>query len=167
MSDLFAAASPFAPAVFSPCRAWRYRLERRWGNGPLAAFILLNPSTADETNDDPTIRRCIGFAKAWGYSGLVLGNAFALRSTDPAALYVHDDPVGPDNDAALAAIARDAERVVCGWGTNGRHKDRGAAVLTMLRSAGATPMALSLTAGGSPGHPLYLRADAQPFPVPS
>ena len=149
-------------AIFSPCRTWRYRLERQWSSGPVAAFILLNPSTADETNDDPTIRRCIGFAKVWGMGGLVLGNAFALRSTDPRGLYSHVDPVGPDNNEALAGIARQAATVVCGWGTHGAFMGRGAAVAKIIREAGATPMALKVTAAGHPGHPLYLRADLKP-----
>lgn len=165
MNALFPPA--FSPATFSPCRTWRYRLERRWSAGPTAAFILLNPSTADETNDDPTIRRCIGYAKGWGYGGLVLGNIFALRSTDPKGLYSHPDPVGPDNDRVLAEIAREADRIVCGWGTHGAFTGRGGAVLRVIREAGATPLALKLTSAGHPGHPLYLRSDLEPRPFPA
>lgn len=150
-------------AVFSPCRTWRYRLSRFWDEGPTAAFILLNPSTADETNDDPTIRRCIGYAKAWGMGGLVLGNIFALRSTDPKGLYGHADPVGPENNEHLARIASDAATIVCGWGAHGAFRDRGREVLNLIRAAGVTPMALKVTNAGHPGHPLYLRADLQPF----
>lgn len=154
-------------AIFSDCRTWRYRLERTWAPElPRAAFILLNPSTADETNDDPTIRRCIGYAKAWGYGGLVLGNIFALRSTDPAALYGHPDPVGPDNDMHLMAIAESSSAIVCGWGAHGVERKRGARVLEMIRQGpGRRAMALKMTKGGQPGHPLYLRADLQPFEV--
>lgn len=156
----------FEPATFSPCRIWRYRLERRWGAGLVAAFILLNPSTADETKDDPTIRRCIGFAKAWGYGGLVLGNLFAFRSTDPAGLRLTSDPIGPGNDEALRAIGAAADRVVCGWGSHGALTGRGAAVTDFLRSAGVPLFALAMTAGGQPGHPLYLPAAAKPFELP-
>ncbi|TIX02022.1 MAG: DUF1643 domain-containing protein [Mesorhizobium sp.] len=162
MADLFAADVRFEPATFSPCRTWRYRLERRWAPGPKAAFILLNPSTADETKDDPTIRRCIGFAKAWGFGGLVLGNIFALRSTDPRGLYSHADPVGPGNDEALRGIAREAEKVVCGWGTHGALNCRGRFALDVMREAGATPLALRVTGAGFPGHPLYISADTLP-----
>ncbi|TIM41798.1 MAG: DUF1643 domain-containing protein [Mesorhizobium sp.] len=162
MTDLFASDNRFEPATFSPCRTWRYRLERRWSAGPKAAFILLNPSTADETKDDPTIRRCIGFAKAWGFGGLVLGNIFALRSTDPRGLYSHADPVGPGNDDALRGIAREAEKVICGWGTHGALNRRGVFALDVMREAGATPLALKVTAAGFPGHPLYISADMIP-----
>jgi len=166
-ADLFGAAPPSSAAAFSPCRTWRYRLERVWDPVlPRAAFILLNPSTADETLDDPTIRRCIGFAKSWGMGGLVLGNAFALRSTDPYALQTHQDPVGPENNAHLAAIAAEAPDgvVVCGWGFHARLGQRGRAVIELLERAGARPHTLKLTKWGEPGHPLYLRKDLEPMP---
>lgn len=163
MSDLFEA--DFAPAIFSPCRLWRYRLERRWGPGRPAAFILLNPSTADETQDDPTIRRCIAFSKAWAHGGLILGNIFGFRSTDPAGLRQTPDPVGPGNDDALRSIAASADRVICGWGAHGDLHGRGAVVLDELRSAGVPLFALKLTAAGHPGHPLYLPAASEPFTI--
>ena len=147
-------------AIFSPCRKWRYTLERRWGGGTTAAFILLNPSTADETQDDPTIRRCIGYAKAWGHGSLIVGNIFALRSTDPKALYSADDPVGPDNDGYLNGIADMASVVVCGWGTHGGFRGRGSEVLRMLEAF--RPTYLKLTKGGLPCHPLYLKSDLAP-----
>lgn len=154
-------------AEFSPCRTWRYVLRRTWGEGPRVGFILLNPSTADETNDDPTIRRCIGYAKRWGAGGLVLGNIFALRSTDPAALYSAADPIGPDNDEALLRIAREVSggRLVLGWGNHGALMARGRAVVADLLAAGIKPLALSITQSGAPGHPLYLRSDLEPFPL--
>lgn len=152
-------------AVFSPCRTWRYCLERVWDPAlPRAAFILLNPSTADETKDDPTIRRCIGFAKAWGMGGLVLGNAFALRSTDPFVLRDHADPIGPDNDQHLAELAKGAETVVCGWGAHGVLNERDRRVCEIIEAAGAQPMALKRTFGGQPGHPLYLKRTLWPSP---
>lgn len=121
---------------------------------------MLNPSTADERQDDPTIRRCIAYAKRWGYGGLLIGNIFAFRSTDPKGLYATPDPVGPDNDFWLDKIARQADRVVCGWGVHGAHMGRGERVLWWLRRY--KPMALKITAEGHPGHPLYLRADLEP-----
>lgn len=162
--DLYMPA--FQPASFSPCRTWRYRLERRWDDGPLCGFILLNPSTADETKDDPTIRRCIGFAKSWGFGGLVLGNIFALRSTDPKALYGHHDPVGAENDGYLARLTAEARTIVCGWGVHGAHQERGVAVLNLLRGRCAAPMALKVTSGGHPGHPLYIAASTPLVPLP-
>ena len=154
-------------AVFSPCRTWRYRLERVWNPAlPRATFILLNPSTADETLDDPTIRRCIGFAKSWGMGGLVLGNAFALRSTDPFALRAHQDPQGPENDRHLAEIAAQAHEgiVVCGWGTHANLHQRDRAVIGVIENAGGRPHSLKRTKYGEPGHPLYLRKDLYPVP---
>src|SRR5690348_7021805 len=101
-------------AEFSPCRTWRYVLRRRWGVGTPVGFILLNPSTADERLDDPTIRRCIGFARSLGYPALVLGNLFALRSTDPRALRSAFDPIGPGNNEALLSISAECDgRIIC------------------------------------------------------
>lgn len=159
--DLFSA--DLVPAEFSECRTWRYVLRRQWGEGDMLGFILLNPSTADETQDDPTIRRCVGYAKAWGYAGLVLGNLFAFRATDPKDMKAASDPIGPDNDKALGKIVHETHgQIVCGWGGHGGFLGRSAVVRDFLMQA-AAPVALSLTASGEPGHPLYLKADAAPF----
>jgi hypothetical protein len=146
-------------AVLSPCRKYRYRLERSWAPGNRVGFLMLNPSTADETADDPTIRRCIGFAKDWGYGGLIVGNLFALRSTDPQALYAAADPVGPDNDGHLLRIAWECETVICAWGKHGAFRKRGKAVASMLDLCNLA--ALKILSDGSPGHPLYLPKNAQ------
>lgn len=152
-------------AIFSDCRTWRYRLERVWDTAlPRAAFILLNPSTADETNDDPTIRHCIGYAKTWGMGGLVLGNIFAYRATDSFELRREEDPVGPDNDQHLAEIAVASSILVCGWGAHGRLRQRDRRAVEIIEAAGARPHALKLTRFGEPGHPLYLRKNLQPRP---
>ncbi|WP_127144088.1 DUF1643 domain-containing protein [Pelagibacterium montanilacus] len=164
MDDLLIPA--FDPASFSPCRTWRYRLERRWAEGPVVGFILLNPSTADESNDDPTIRRCIGYAKAWGFGGLVLGNIFALRSTDPANLYLVPDPIGPDNNVWLRRIVDQCGTIVCGWGRHGESAHRGDEVIGLVRSMGRTPKFLRLTKSGQPGHPLYLPSNLVPQDMP-
>lgn len=152
-------------AEFSPCRTWRYVLRRRWASVRPVGFILLNPSTADEEADDPTIRRCVGFAKSWGAGGIVVGNLFALRSTDPRVLRSAVDPIGPGNDAALLRIANEVKGapLICGWGTHGSLNGRGRDVVTMLFDAGVRPMALAITADGSPGHPLYLNGRSKPF----
>lgn len=141
-------------ARFSPCRTWRYELWRRWGHAPVAAFIGLNPSTADETQDDPTIRRCIGFAKRWGYGGLVMLNLFAYRSTDPRGLKVAADPVGPENDETLLRVTAEAGCVIAAWGAHGALFGRDAAVRRLL--AHLTLDHLGLTKAGHPRHPLYL-----------
>jgi len=169
MSDLFMTA-PKSSAVISECGSYRYRLERVWeAEKERVAFIMLNPSTADASQDDPTIRRCIGFAKAWGFGGLIVGNLFALRSTDPKALYGHNDPVGPENDEYLRRIAQRAETVVCAWGTHGALNGRGVHVANLLDNYNLA--ALKLTASGHPGHPLYVASSTEPkayfAPAPS
>lgn len=146
-------------AVLSPCGTYRYELARRWSNGPLVSWIMLNPSTADADADDPTVRRCIRFAQSWGYGGLVIRNLFALRATDPAALDRHPDPVGPDNDTYLARCAHE-ELTVAAWGARGG--PRGQAVLNLLDRHGVLPCQLAATSDGQPRHPLYLTADLLP-----
>jgi hypothetical protein len=145
-----------ACAEFSPDRTYRYQLRRRWDDGPLVAFIGLNPSTADETHDDPTIRRCVGFAKRWGYSGLVMVNLFAFRATDPNDMRAAMDPIGPLNDRHLETVYWEAAMVVAAWGVNGAYRGRDREVSRLM----GTMLALGLTRNGQPRHPLYVRADA-------
>jgi hypothetical protein len=153
-------------AYFSPCRTWRYSLTRalapHTGEGTVA-FIGLNPSTADEKRDDPTIRRCIGFAlRDWGFARLEVLNLFAFRATKPTALLAADDPVGPENDSTIAEVLDAADLVVCVWGAfpNG---GRSAGVLELVDA----PHCLGVTKNGSPRHPLYVRASADPQPWPA
>ena len=149
-------------AVFSPCRTWRYELRRVWDESlPFVAFVGLNPSTADETTDDPTIRRCIAFAKRWGYGGLVMVNLFAFRATDPRDMRAAPSPIGPDNDATLRRVAAEAQLVVAAWGTGGRYFNRDFRVRRLLGPL----MALGFTKEGAPRHPLYVRADVEPQAV--
>lgn len=157
----------YVRAEFSPCRTWRYVLRRVWNPHKfMLGFILLNPSTADEERDDPTIRRCMNYAKDLGYGGIVLGNLFAFRATDPMDMVAASDPIGPENDAALSRIcAETGNEVICGWGSWGHHMARGADVRMRLSDAGIRLRALKLTASGEPGHPLYLKADLQPFEI--
>ena len=145
-------------AVFSDDRVYRYELRRVWAAGPLVAFVGLNPSTADETVDDPTIRRCIGFAKRWGYGGLVMVNLFAFRATDPRVMRAAADPVGPANDEHLERLTGEVDQFVAAWGAGGTYMDRDLAVLPII---GWHLRALGHTKDGHPRHPLYVRADAQ------
>jgi hypothetical protein len=153
-------------ANFSPCRRYRYDLWRKWPDSPevrhngYVLFIGLNPSTADETNDDPTIRRCIAFARAWGYSGLCMANLFAFRATAPADMLAEHDPIGPENDEYLLRLASQALLVVAAWGTNGTHLQRDARVKNLLPDLHY----LRLTKDGHPGHPLYLPKTLLPQP---
>lgn len=140
-------------ATLSPCRTYRYDLWRTWiGGEGYAMFVGLNPSTADETQDDPTIRRCIAFAKSWGYAGLCMTNLFAFRATDPEDMKRAADPVGPQNDLVLKERAGRAGVVVAAWGVHGTYKNRAWAVRMALPQLHC----LRLTKDGHPGHPLYL-----------
>lgn len=120
-------------------------------------FIGLNPSTADATTDDPTVRRCIGFAKQWGFDEVHIGNLFALRSTDPVALKTVDDPIGLDNDTHLCRMAVDADLVVAAWGSNAMAVDRSAKIIEAIPGMAC----LGFTKSGQPKHPLYLRKDSE------
>jgi hypothetical protein len=163
-SDLFGDAAAVATmeraAEFSPCRTYRYALWRRWGRGPYAMFIGLNPSTADETNDDPTIRRCIAFARAWGYDALCMTNLFAFRATDPAVMKKAPEPIGWQSDECLMRLASGAGAVIAAWGAHGTFKGRDGNVRRMIPGL----QYLRLTKDGHPGHPLYLPASLTPQP---
>lgn len=146
-------------AEFSARRVFRYELGRVWDEAlPLAMFIGLNPSTADETHDDPTIRRCIGFARSWGAGGILMGNIFAYRSTDPHALRQIADPlavIGEANDTYLRDMAARSEWTVAAWGVHGALHRRGEQVASLIPGL----QCLGRTKQGFPRHPLYLRAD--------
>jgi len=119
-----------AAATFSSDRKYRYTLRRSISMSPgTLCFVMLNPSTADETQDDPTIRRCIGFATKWGFGQLLIVNIFALRSTDPEHLYGHVDPIGPENDDVLYRAFVESDQVVAAWGNHGSHLGRADLVL--------------------------------------
>lgn len=152
-------ASVDRSAVFSPCRTWRYSLKRVWCGGPPLVVIGLNPSTADETKDDPTIRRCIGFARREGCGALIMLNLFAFRATDPRVMKAAADPVGPQNDAVTAETCA-GRKVVAAWGHHGRFRERDLAVVRALGAMGVSVLALGTTKDGSPRHPLYVKAEA-------
>ncbi len=148
-------------AVFSPCRLWRYELWRRWdGSKPYCMFIGLNPSTADENLDDPTVRRCIRYARDWGYGALCMTNIFAWRDTDPKKMKLQKDPIGAENDKTLLHRSIGAGIIIAAWGTHGSHNARHLTVTRMLPELHA----LKITKDGFPGHPLYLPLDAKPQP---
>lgn len=154
--------------MFSPCRTWRYVLTRRWGEGPALAVIGLNPSTADEQTDDPTIRRCVGLARRWSYGALVMLNLFAYRATDPADMQRAPNPIGPDNDRHIAEQTRAAGMVLAAWGVHGEWGQRAVHVQVMLGATYGVPLhALGWTRAGHPRHPLYVRGDTEPESFPS
>lgn len=166
-------------AIISADKRYRYALWREWDTGTgTCLFVMLNPSTADAEEDDPTIRRCIGYAKRWGAKRLAVGNLFALRSTDPKLLNTSKDPIGPDNDEWLAQLVTTADLAICAWGAvSGFPERRAVAVRYILRHPETVldadrPLALKprlrclkLTQKGHPSHPLYLRKDLEPIPL--
>lgn len=157
-------------ALISRCGKYRYELWREWsvaqtrferpGKAKLrkqryVAFVGLNPSTADANKDDATIRRCVGYAKAWGYDGLVMLNLCAYRATDPKELQRVDDPVGPDNDRRIRDCVKRVSLVVACWGGNHFVRVRAITVLKMLRKRGDVHCILK-TKWDAPAHPLRL-----------
>lgn len=155
-------------AVLSPCERYRYRLGRRWGDAPPAVFVMLNPSTADADNDDPTIRRCMGFARSWGAGGIVVVNLFARRATDPDVLVAahRDGRCGGDaeNDSHILRAIDGASMVIAAWGAKGSLGQRDRMVIELVRSAGVSLSCLRVTKGGYPEHPLYLPGSLTPQP---
>lgn len=156
--------------ISADCK-YRYKLWRQW-SGTLdpadepksCLFVMLNPSTADATTDDRTIRRCVGFAKAWKYERLEVVNLFAFRTSNPGelrALHYSTDPVGPRNSEVISNAATRAGIIICAWGSNGVHMHQDKTVMGWLPDR---CYALKLMADGHPWHPLYVRGDAKPFP---
>lgn len=143
---------------------YRYWLLRRWlrvVGAPRVLWIMLNPSTADASIDDPTIKRVISFSHSWGCGSAAVVNLFGLRSTEPAGLYTAADPIGPLNDAAIIAGLLAADMVVCAWGTHGPFAARDKAVMRLLAAHWRHPVyCLGITKDGCPKHPLYIKADA-------
>ena len=147
-------------ACISRCGRYRYALWRRWSDGPQVLFVMLNPSTADQCNDDPTIRRCIGLAERWGYGAMAVGNLFAFRTPSPRILRREAHPIGCANDRWLQRLAADSGRMIAAWGNDGALLGRDVQVCAML-----TPLyALSLTRQGQPRHPLYIPNSVVPKP---
>ncbi len=150
-------------ALYSDCERYRYALTRIWEpKGQRALFIMLNPSTATEVQNDPTVERCERRARALGFGAFRVCNIFAWRDTDPRAMRAAAEPVGPENDAAIVTACDWADRIICAWGTHGAHLERGAAVTRLLRSAGLPLWHLGLSKAGHPKHPLYISYSKQP-----
>lgn len=158
---LFGSLTP-SGAEFSPCQTYRYRLWRSWTWSPLALWCMLNPSTADASEDDATIRRVITFSRRWGFGAAMIVNAFGLRSTNPLKLNVVADPIGPDNDRHIIEAAAAADVKIVAWGTHGARFGRDKEVLKLL---GANVKCLGINADGTPKHPLYLGRETvlQPY----
>jgi hypothetical protein len=149
-------------AAFSACRRWRYLLWRRWDETrPVANFLMLNPSTADEVKLDPSCTRARRYAERWGYGALIVTNLFGWRATDPDEMKAAKDPVGRGNDRAILAAAREAALVVCAWGNHGAHLGRSTRVRELL--GGTKLHLLRLNGNGEPAHPLYLPGSLEPL----
>lgn len=163
--DMFitAGSEVFRDAAFSDCLRYRYTLTRSWdADKPMALFVMLNPSTADAAKDDPTIRRCISFAKSWGMGGLVVVNLFAFRATDPAELLTADDAIGSDNNGWIrTALQMCRGPIVAAWGTHKAIGKRADAVRKLIGHRDV--MCLAKSKGGHPRHPLYLKGDLRPI----
>ena len=159
-----------ALATWSPCKRYRYTLRRQGLQGMLdpgfaaIGFLLLNPSTATEKKNDPTIRKCIKFSQRWGYGSIYVVNLFALRSTDPAVLRTAVDPIGPQNDQTIEHVVDEALDVVCAWGVNNPIPERATQVMGMIHDRRIIPKALRITKDWHPGHPLYVRDDTELIP---
>lgn len=157
-------APAISRATISKCGRYRYWLERKWGPGHPQVFIMLNPSTADAKEDDPTIRRCMGFARREGAGGLIVVNLFGLRATNPQELDDVRDPVGPDNgtNIGLALIGAAATRrpVICAWGANKNASKQADTIHRRADDIGAELKCLGMTKSGAPKHPLYLSSNA-------
>jgi hypothetical protein len=146
-------------AALSACRKYRFALWRIWDESrPYGMIIGLNPSTADEKEDDPTIKRCVQFARSWGYGGLCMANLFAFRATKPADMFAARAPIGPGNDEWLMKLAASAGAVVAAWGNGGTHLGRANAVARLIPNL----YCLQMNRSGQPAHPLYLPADLRP-----
>lgn len=154
-------------AILSDCEKYRYELKRIWDdNKPKAMFIMLNPSKADAEQDDPTIRRCINYAKDWGYGGIYVGNLFAFRATNPQNLLQTENPIGADNITHLEAMQQECEIIICAWGNEDIVKkiiSKHDPTYNPLKHINSKLHYLELSNAGTPKHPLYLRKDLKPI----
>ncbi|WP_458792232.1 DUF1643 domain-containing protein [Yoonia sp. MH D7] len=150
-------------AIYSDCERYRYALTREWdADGKRALFVMLNPSTATEVQNDPTVERCERRARALGFGAFRVTNIFAWRDTDPRKMRAAVEPVGPANDVMIREAAVWADTVIAAWGTHGVHLGRGAQVAALLRQTAQPIFTLGLTKDGHPKHPLYIKYTQQP-----
>lgn len=150
-------------AIYSDCERYRYSLTRTWSEGGThALFVMLNPSTATERQNDPTVERCERRARALGHGAFTVCNIFAWRETDPYKMRKVSDPVGPGNDQAISAACEQADAIICAWGTHGAHLERGPMVEALMRATGRPLHHLGLTKDNHPRHPLYIAYAEQP-----
>jgi hypothetical protein len=158
--------------IGGPNQEYRYVLRRTWNkNLPIVCFVMMNPSDADANLDDPTIRKCIMYARVWGYGGIVVVNLFAYRSSSPTDVQrFQGDPVGPLNDSYIQRAVFEAAIVVCAWGANGAYRNRGKRVLEQIREYLSlnweVPRCIRMTKSGFPEHPLYLPSNLVPVEIP-
>ena len=146
-------------AIFSEDRKHRYVLIRKWNlNKPSLMIISLNPSTADEEINDPTIRRCIGFAKQWGFGKLFVTNLFSFRATFPKDLFNCENPIGDKNDYWIKKLSKEVDKVILAYGNQGKFKNRHKEILKMINN----PYCIKKSKTGMPMHPLYLRYTKNP-----
>lgn len=148
-------------ANISKDKIYRYTLSRTWDSTkPTVLFIGLNPSIADENVDDPTVTRCINFAKDWGYGTLLMANLFAYRTTYPKEIYLIDDPIGKDNDYYLLECVKQSDLIIACWGNNGTYMDREKIIKELVPNL----YCLQKNKNGTPHHPLRLPRDINPIP---
>ena len=150
-------------AVYSSCEQYRYALTRIWDkNAGRVAFVMLNPSTATEMQNDPTVERCERRARALGFGGFRVTNIFAWRDTDPKNMRMAKAPIGPENDTTIQEACTWADKVIAAWGNHGAYLERGAQVIKILRGSGRPILHLGLSKQGQPKHPLYIAYSQQP-----
>ena len=150
-------------AVYSDCEKYRYLLTRTWNPaGRKALFVMLNPSTATEVQNDPTVERCERRSRTLGFGSFRVTNIFAWRDTDPKKMRAAKEPIGPQNDASILESCSWADQIIAAWGTHGVFLDRGAAVEKLLRTSGQPIYHLGLSKDGHPKHPLYIAYAKQP-----
>jgi len=148
-------------AIFSPDRIYRYSLTRVWDRDrPCICFVMLNPSAADDTINDPTIRRCIGFSNDWGCGSIVVVNLFAYRTHDPRVLATVQDPFGAENEKHITEAVASCSLTMAAWGVHGHAHESACRLLSRLPD----PYCLGVTKHGAPRHPLYVDGAAKPTP---
>lgn len=151
-------------ALFSDCEKYRYKLSRKWDDGPTVAFVMLNPSTADAHKNDPTIERCHRRAIEMRFGAIEVVNIFGFRATDPKDLKKAKKPIGPLNDEIVIETLKNADLAICAWGAHGTHMDRDQEIRALIKQAGIKSHVLGLTKYDQPRHPLYVSYTQKPEP---